>query len=155
MARRRIAVLLATWFYSGYSPLAPGTVGSVVAGAIAWTVANRLGVPPWAFSAVAVCAVPLAIRAIEAATAEFGSKDPSSVVLDEVIGLWIAIAPVSAASWPQWITALVLFRVFDIAKPFGIRRLEGLPGGRGVLADDIAAGACAMIGALLVRWSGY
>lgn len=154
MTRRRLAVLLATWFYAGRSPIAPGSVGSLAAWAIAWTAANWLGVPPWALSAAAVAAVPLAVRAIEASAAELGSDDPSSVVLDEVIGLWIAIAPVSAGSWPQWIAALALFRLFDIAKPFGIRRLESLPGGRGVLADDIAAGACAMIGVLLVRWSG-
>ncbi len=154
MTRRRLAVALATWFYSGYSPLAPGTVASLLAGAIAWVAATRLGVPPWAFAVSAACMIPLAVRVIDEAAAEFGSEDPSSVVLDEVIGLWIAVAPVSAGSWPQWIAALVLFRLFDIAKPFGIRRLEAFPGGRGVLADDIAAGACAMIGVLLVRWSG-
>ncbi len=155
MTKRRLAVTLATWFYSGYSPLAPGTVGSVLAAAIAWLVSSRLAVPPWTFSVAAACMIPIAIPIIEQAEAEFGSTDPSSVVLDEVVGLWISIAPVSATSWPQWVAALVLFRVLDIAKPFGIRRLEALPGGRGVLADDVAAGACAMIGVVLVRWLGY
>ena len=75
----------------------------------------------------------------------FGSRDPSRVVIDEVIGQWIAIAPAAQDSWPQWIAALILFRFFDIAKPFGIRRLEALEGGLGVVADDVGAGVCAML----------
>ncbi len=99
--------------------------------------------------------IPIAVPVIDEAEGRFGATDPSCVVLDEVVGLWIAVAPVSAGSWPQWVCALILFRAFDIGKPFGIRRLEALPGGRGVLADDVAAGACAMIGVAVVRWLGY
>ena len=73
-------------------------------------------------------------------------------MIDEVVGQWLALAPVAAADWRHWLWALILFRVFDIAKPFGIRRLEKIGGGRGVVADDVAAGVCAMIGLLAMRW---
>ena len=155
MRSERLAVVIATWFYSGYSPVAPGTVGSLCAWGIAWLGADRLGAPPWLFSLAAVALLPLAVRSADKAAALFGSEDPSKVVVDEVIGMWVAIAPVAAGSWTQWIAALALFRLFDIAKPFGLRRLEALEGGRGIVADDLGAGACAMIGVLLVRWAGY
>ena len=155
MNSQRLAVIFATWFFCGHSPVAPGTVGSLCAWAIGWFVVHRFGIPAWAFSLAAIALLPLAVWSAETAASEFESKDPSRVVIDEVVGLWIAIGPVAADSWPQWIAALVLFRLFDISKPFGIRRLEALRGGRGIVADDIGAGACAMIGVFLVRWAGY
>ncbi len=155
MARTRLAVALATWFYCGYSPVAPGTAGSLCAWAVALLAWHRCDIPPWAFSLAAVALLPAAVKSAELAAKAFGSADPSRVVIDEVVGLWIAIAPVAPDSWPQWAAALALFRLFDIAKPLGLRRLEEFPGGRGIVADDLGAGACAMIGVLLVRWSGY
>ena len=155
MIRRRFAVVLATWFYTGYSPVAPGTVGSLCAWAIAWFAVHWFGVPAWAFSTAALALLPVAVWSAGAAAEAFGSKDPSHVVIDEVIGLWIAIAPAAAGSWPQWVAAVALFRLFDITKPLGMRRLERFPGGRGIVADDLVAGACAMIGTLLVRWAGH
>lgn len=148
-------MVLATWFYSGYAPMAPGTVGSICAWAMAWLLVHRAGLPAWALGVAAAALTPLAIWSANVASSVFGGRDPARVVIDEVVGQWIALAPAADASWPQWIAALALFRVFDIAKPFGIRRLEALPGGRGVVADDAAAGACAMIGVLLVRWIGF
>lgn len=155
MSSRGIAVALATWFYTGYSPVAPGTVASLGAWVIAWALVHRAGLPSWTFAVVALAMVPLAVWCAEQASAEFGLDDPSRVVIDEVVGLWVAVGAAAGGSWPQWITALVLFRVFDIAKPLGLRRLEELPGGRGIVADDLGAGACAMIGTLLVRWAGF
>ena len=154
MSSRRLAVALATWFYSGFAPAAPGTAGSIVAWAMAWFLVHRLGLPPWSLGVAAVALVPLAVWSAEAASAVFGTKDPSRVVIDEAAGQWLALAAAAESSWPQWIAALVLFRLFDIRKPFGIRRLEALPGGRGVVADDLGAGACAMIGVALIRWIG-
>ncbi len=154
MARQRLAVALATWFYCGYAPLAPGTAGSLCAWAIAWFLVHRHGVPAWALAVAAVALTPLAIWSSDAAASAFGERDPSRVVIDEVVGQWIALAAAADTSWPQWIAAFALFRAFDIAKPFGIRRLEGLPGGLGVVADDVAAGACAMIGVALIGWIG-
>lgn len=145
---------LATWFYVGYAPGAPGTVGSLCAGAMAWFLVHRWGMPAWGLALCAAALTPIAIWSAAIATEAFESRDPARVVIDEVVGQWIALAPVAEGSWWQWCAAIALFRLFDIAKPFGIRRLEALPGGLGVVADDAGAGACAMIGVLLIRWVG-
>ena len=152
---RRLAMGIATWFYSGYAPVAPGTVGSILAWAMAWLVVHRLGVPAWAVGVAGLALTPVAVKTAELASSQLGSHDPSIVVIDEVVGQWLALSAAASNSWPQWVAALVLFRVFDITKPLGIRRLEALAGGKGVVADDIGAGACAMIGVALVRWLGY
>lgn len=152
---RRLAMGIATWFYSGYAPVAPGTVGSILAWAMAWLVVHRLGVPAWAVGVAGLALTPIAVKTAELASSQLGSHDPSIVVIDEVVGQWLALSAAASNSWPQWVAALVLFRVFDITKPLGIRRLEALAGGKGVVADDIGAGACAMIGVALVRWLGY
>lgn len=154
MGKRRLAVILATWFYAGYAPVAPGTVGALCAWGLAWILALRFGTPAWIFVLAAAAIVPLGVWSARVASSVFGSHDPSKVVIDEVIGQWIALAPAEADSWVQWVAALALFRIFDITKPFGIRRLEALPAGVGVVADDIGAGLCAMLGVGLVRWIG-
>lgn len=151
----RLAMTLATWFYSGYVPAAPGTAGSVVAWGMAWLAVHRLGVPAWALGIAALAMTPVAIKTAEFAARRLESRDPSVVVIDEAVGQWIALSAAASNSWPQWVAALVLFRVLDIAKPLGIRRLEAFAGGRGVVADDIGAGACAMIGVVAVRWLGF
>ena len=155
MGKQAFTVALATWFYVGYAPLAPGTVGAICAWGPAWFVVHRLGFPAWSFALLAIVIAPLGIWSAGVASSHFGSRDPSKVVIDEVMGQWIAIAPAAQDSWPQWIAAIVLFRFFDIAKPFGIRRLEALTGGFGVVADDVGAGVCAMLGVLLIRWIGF
>lgn len=154
MGKRRLAVVLATWFYAGYAPVAPGTVGALCAWGPAWAVAYEFGLPAWIFALAAIAIGPLGVWSAGVASNVFRSHDPSKVVIDEVIGQWIALAPASADSWVQWVAALALFRLFDITKPFGIRRLEALPGGVGVVADDVGAGLCAMLGVGLIRWIG-
>ncbi|MGH9661013.1 MAG: phosphatidylglycerophosphatase A family protein, partial [Bryobacteraceae bacterium] len=82
-----------------------------------------------------------------------GAHDPGVVVIDEFLGQWLALAGVAAhntASYNprSWLAAFVLFRLFDILKPWPCRELERLPGGVGIVADDIAAGAMAA----LVLW---
>ncbi len=149
-----LARAVATWGYCGYFPGAPGTAGSVAAFAIAWLGVERGGLPPWTFAALGALLAPLAVKASEAVSEQVGLDDPPIVVVDEVLGLWVALAPAAAGSWPQWLCALALFRIFDIVKPFGLRRLEALPGGWGVVADDLGAGTYAMIGVTLVRWIG-
>lgn len=155
MSKRGVALAFATWFYTGYAPVAPGTVGALCAWGPAWILAAQYGVPPWAFAVAAAVMAPAGAWSAAVAAEQIGSKDPARIVIDEVVGQWIALVPVEADSWPQWCAALVLFRFFDIAKPFGIRRLEALPGGVGIMADDVGAGACAMLGVILVRWIGY
>lgn len=154
MAKRRLALVLASWFFCGYFPGAPGTAGSVCAWALAGLLVHVYGVPTWMVSLAAAALAPLAVWATETASSVSESNDPPWVVIDEVVGQWIALAPASRGSWVEWVAALALFRAFDIGKPLGIRRLESFPGGWGVVADDVAAGACAMIGVLLIRWIG-
>ena len=81
---------------------------------------------------------------------ESGRTDPGFVVIDEVIGQWIALLG-SPADWRHGLIALVLFRLFDITKPFPVRQLERLPGGWGIVFDDVAAGLYALGVASLLR----
>ncbi len=83
---------------------------------------------------------------------ESGHKDPGYVVIDEVAGQWIALIG-TRPDWPHAVLALLFFRVFDIWKPWPIRRLEALPEGTGIMLDDVAAGVLALaLGFALARW---
>jgi phosphatidylglycerophosphatase A len=83
---------------------------------------------------------------------EAGREDPGFVVVDEVAGQWIALIAMRP-DWQHAVLALVLFRLFDIWKPWPIRRLEAIPEGTGIMLDDVAAGALALIcGLVLGRW---
>jgi phosphatidylglycerophosphatase A len=83
---------------------------------------------------------------------ESGREDPSHVVLDEVCGQWIALAA-SPSDWAHALLALLLFRVFDIIKPWPARQLERLHGGAGIMLDDVAAGIYALLVFLVIhRW---
>jgi phosphatidylglycerophosphatase A len=97
-----------------------------------------------------VVATALGVPAATIVERESGRTDPGFVVIDEVIGQWIALLA-SPADWRHGLIALVLFRVFDITKPFPVRRLERLPGGWGIIFDDVAAGLYALGVAFLVR----
>ena len=95
-------------------------------------------------------AIALGVPAATIVEREAGRTDPGFVVIDEVIGQWIALL-LSPAGWRHGLIALALFRLFDITKPFPVRRLERLPGGWGIVFDDVAAGLYALVVASLVR----
>ena len=80
-----------------------------------------------------------------------GQKDPSRVVIDEVLGQWVTLAGATALNWKSWLAAFILFRLLDIWKPAPVRQLESLPGGYGIVADDIMAG---LYGALVLFTAG-
>jgi phosphatidylglycerophosphatase A len=83
---------------------------------------------------------------------KYWGQDPSRVVMDETVGQWIAMLPVSCASpWWEILMAFVLFRFFDIVKPLGVRKMESLPRGYGIMADDILAGIYGAIIIVLVN----
>ncbi len=145
MSSSKAALALATWGGSGYSPVGPGTAGSIAAAGIAWGLVGGLGMAPGWLAACAAALFAPGVAASTAAARHFGRPDPPQVVVDEVIGQWLALSVVSAGEWRDWLAALVLFRLLDITKPFPIRRLERLPGGLGIMADDAAAGLCAMM----------
>lgn len=136
----RSAVTLATWFGCGLSPIAPGTVGSLAAIAIAWALHETLGWTPLHFAALAIALTPIGIWSAGATARESGSSDPGKVVIDEVLGQWLTLAGATALNAKSWLAAFLLFRLFDIWKPFPMRRLERLHGGTGIIADDLGAG---------------
>jgi phosphatidylglycerophosphatase A len=81
---------------------------------------------------------------------ESGREDPGHVVIDEVAGQWLTLA-VCRPDWPHALLALALFRLFDITKPWPIRKLETLPGGWGIMLDDLAAGLFGLIALLVIQ----
>jgi phosphatidylglycerophosphatase A len=152
MKKNSVALLVATWFGCGHSPIAPGTAGSLAALVIGIVLHEFAGFAPWHF---AVLAAVLLVPAVWAAgeTARIKQlKDPQIVVVDEVIGQWIAMAGASTLNWKSYMAALLLFRLFDIWKPWPVRQLEALPGGTGINADDVMAG---IYGAAVLFVLGY
>ncbi len=135
--RQRAIRIAATGFGSGLAPLAPGTAGTLAALPLYFIFAG-LSAPVY-FGGVGVFPTAAVFLAREA-EAGYGVKDPPSIVIDEMAGfLWtmFAVAPTAAGI----LAGFILFRFFDIAKPFPIRILEKkLPGGYGIVGDDILAG---------------
>lgn len=145
-----------TWFGAGLLKPGPGTYGSVAA-LLLWCGAAHILHPGSYALAVgtAVAALAVTLVGIPAATIvarEAGREDPGFVVVDEVAGQWIALIAVRP-DWRHAVLALVLFRLFDIWKPWPIRKLEALPEGTGIMLDDVAAGLLALaVGLALARW---
>jgi len=154
--KTRWAWTVATFFGAGYGRPGPGTYGSCAA-VLLWYVAAQ-ALQPTALTlsvATAIAAVGVTLIGIPASTItarESGRKDPGFVVIDEVAGQLFALV-LMPADWPHALLALVLFRLFDITKPWPIRRLEALPEGSGIMLDDVAAGLLALVcGSLLARF---
>ncbi len=125
----------------GYSPLAPGTVGALGALLPAILILKFTGNPDLWLILMVILFSTLGTIGSNIAERDWG-KDPSKIVIDEAAGMWISLL-FTGTSWFAIISAFVLFRFFDIFKPFGIRKAERLPGGSGVMADDILAGVYA------------
>jgi len=148
----RAANLISTWFGCGYSPFAPGTAGSLAALAIAIPLHLYAGFPGWVFLLLAAVLFAPAVWAAGVTAEAVKRKDPSIVVVDEVIGQWIAVAGALRLDWKTWLAAFLLFRLFDIWKPPPVRQLEALPGGLGINADDVMAGIYAALVLLAAGW---
>jgi phosphatidylglycerophosphatase A len=146
------ALTLASWFGCGYFPVAPGTAGSAAAVAIAFALVKYAGFEAWRFLPLAAATWIVGIWAAGVAAESVKAKDPGFVVIDEVAGQWITLAGVQVWTWKSWLAAFVVFRLFDIWKPAPIRRLEALPGGLGITADDAMAG---IYGALVLWLAGW
>jgi phosphatidylglycerophosphatase A len=145
MTKNRAAVLVATWFGCGYSPVAPGTAGSLAALAIGIVLHEYFGIAGWQFLVLAALLFPPAVWAAGVTAGIKQLKDPQIVVVDEVIGQWIALAGARHLNWAGYLAALALFRLFDVWKPPPVRQLEALPGGLGINADDVMAGIYAAL----------
>ena len=145
----RLAVFIATAGYSGYFPIAPGTVGSAV-GLVIYLLVW------WTQSPVVETALIVAIFAAgtwAATHAErfFGGIDPGPVVIDEVLGMLVTLAFLPVG-WTGALAGFFLFRIFDIIKPYPANRLEKFHGGFGIMADDAMAGMYANLSLRLLMW---
>ena len=144
-----LALVIST-FGVGYLPLAPGTWGSLVAVGI-FLGFTRVFTGNALLAVVVVSIVVVTFAGIWAASrteALANRKDPSKVVVDEVAGQLIALFPLTLfASWSivAVIISFILFRFFDIVKPYPARRLEALKGGLGIMCDDLIAGVYAAV----------
>lgn len=145
----RLALLISTFGYVGFFPIAPGTAGSLAALAlyapICW-----IGSP--AIEAAAIAAVfAIGVWASTRTEALLGTSDPGPVVIDEVLGMLITLAwlPLSLGGIA---VGFLLFRIFDILKPFPARRLEGAPQGWGIMLDDAMAGVYGQLALRLWAW---
>lgn len=146
-----IATVLSTWFGVGYIRPAPGTVASLVALPFAWLILWKLG--PLALAAAGVSAYLVGVWSTGAYAARTGGVDPSECVIDEIAGQWIACA--AAPLTPlAFAIAFLLFRFFDITKLWPVSTGEKLPGGWGIMTDDVIAGALSAILIAALRWRG-
>jgi phosphatidylglycerophosphatase A len=144
MNHKKVYTAIATVFGVGYSPIAPGTAASIVALPIAWLIAISGG--RFVLLLAAILASAAGAWACEHYAGEKKENDPSECVIDEVAGQWIAcaFAPTNDMLL-AYALAFVLFRFFDIVKPWPISAAERLPGGFGIMADDVVAGLFAGI----------
>jgi len=147
-AQRRIltssaAGWLACGFGSGLTPVAQGTFGSLAA-ILPWLLLRHLSLPLYVL--VIVLGFALGVWACNVAGRALGVDDHRSLVWDEFIGQWIALIPALLAPWWAVVIGFVLFRLFDVWKPWPIRWLDRqLKGGMGVMIDDVVAGIFAAV----------
>jgi len=145
---------LATFFYAGLAPIAPGTVGSAVAIPLAYLLHYFGGFPALGTATLLVFLIGWWTTA--GATAGQPDHDPGEIVIDEVVGQWIALWPLSLGLWmrgidpaifpyPGWIGGFLLFRLFDIWKPWPVRWADRKESALGVMLDDVLAGLMAAI----------
>ena len=145
--------LIGTGFGSGFSPVAPGTAGALLATLMWWGLG--LVVNPLMQLWLTVAAILLfTVAGVWAAhrLEPYWGEDPSRVVVDEMVGVWLPLLAAPCGSWVYALAAFALFRLLDIFKPLGIRRMEELPHGVGVMMDDILAGVYAFILLIAARW---
>ncbi|GAB4312494.1 MAG: phosphatidylglycerophosphatase A [Candidatus Sumerlaeia bacterium] len=149
---KKSALLLATGLGTGFSPVAPGTAGTALAAALLW-----LGADWWTAAGAAgqiiLCTVLffVAVAVSFAGEAHFGKKDPGPVVIDEIVGYFVAMVALPAT--PLFlVTAFFVFRLLDVVKPWPARESQALAGGWGIVVDDVIAGAYTALCLHLARW---
>ncbi len=128
--------LLAAWGPCGFSPVAPGTVGTLGAVPLAWLVSLLPPLPAWTFLPAFFA---LSVHAAGRAGRHWGVVDASGIVIDEVVGYLVTMAFVPF-SWPAAAAGFLLFRLFDVTKPWPASAFDRMKSGFGVVMDDVAAG---------------
>lgn len=156
MRERPLATILATGFGTGFVPVAPGTAGSALALAAGWIAVAAFSshissvVAGVGLLTSGLVLAGVAVPLTGGVAAAIGDSDPGCIVLDEMAGQLIASSVVPLFAYPSpgaaaaaWITSFLAFRLFDVWKPGPIRGWQDLPGGWGIVVDDVAAGALA------------
>lgn len=145
---------VATFFGAGFLKPGPGTWGSLAAAVLWYFGLHATHLTGWPVLAASLAGVLLVtLIGIPAATIverEAGRQDPGFVVIDEVAGQWLVLA-VAPVNLPHALLAFLLFRFFDIVKPWPARQLESLHGGTGIMLDDLAAGVWGLLVLLAVH----
>ncbi len=151
IAKSRLPWLIATFFGIGHLQPGSGTWASAVTVLLWWAAAHLIpaGWQMWAAALLALAVTLIGIPPSTVVARESGIKDPGFAVIDEVAGQMIALIAVPL-HWHYLLASFILFRGFDIVKPFPLRRLEKLPGGTGIMLDDVGAGLYALV--LLQLW---
>ena len=134
---------IATGMGFGLSPFAPGTAGAFLAALLLYPI-SLFSSPDFLLIGLSVLFYVVGVYSTRYVEQLWNEKDPSRVVIDEVIGLWISIVFIPI-TWTTAILAFFLFRLFDIWKPLGVRKLEAIGNGHGVMLDDVLAGVYANI----------
>ena len=148
-----VATLVATFFGGGLFPLAPGTCAAAAAVLFGWIMQSWFGWGPPEFCFLVVVTIGPAVWASGIVAKDRRTRDPDMVVVDEVIGQWVALAGVATLDWSTALLAFLFFRFFDVWKPPPVRQLEKLRGGFGIVADDVMAGAYSALALYLVsQW---
>lgn len=139
---RKAVLLLVTGGGIGYSRYFPGTLGSLLAVPISLGLNHLAEFAPLLGMIILAAATFGAIRLSSAAAADLQQKDPQIIVADEIVGFMIAnfLVPLR---WPPLLLSFLLFRIFDISKVYPTGKLEKLPGGTGIVLDDVLAGVYA------------
>ena len=140
--RLKISEWIATCFKVGYLPLAPGTWGSIFAILVWWVLLKDLDL--FIFGIVIILFFFIGIIVSNIIIDQNGDNDPSHIIIDELVGQWLALWMLPDGSF-YIIIVFILFRFFDIIKPWPIRFMEQLPKGLGVMCDDLTAGLITLI----------
>lgn len=146
--------IIATACGAGYFPWGPGTMGAIFAVALWLPLFLFVDYCTWMTITIAAILVFTILGVWSSTIAErYWGEDPSRVVIDEVVGMWITLLAVPhQAKWYTIVTAFVLFRFFDMVKPLGIRKMEKQKNGYGIMTDDILAG---VYGAIVILMLNY
>jgi phosphatidylglycerophosphatase A len=145
-----MALLISTFGYVGFFPVAPGTAGSLAALAL-YALTRWVDVPAVDFATI-VAVFAVGVWAASRTEIILGGTDPGPVVIDEVLGMLLTLAwlPLSLTGVA---VGFVLFRIYDVIKPYPARRFEDLPGGWGVMVDDVMAGIYGQLTLRLLVWA--
>jgi phosphatidylglycerophosphatase A len=146
---KRLALLLATFGYVGYFPIAPGTAGSAAAVPL-YLLLRWLAIPGLDVGLIVILCVA-GFWAGTVAGQHYGREDPGYVVLDEVVGMLLTLLFIPL-TWAGILAGFLLFRLFDIVKPPPARQLERLHGGAGIMMDDVMAGIYGNLALRLLVW---